>query len=104
MRLYAFLSQIFDYGNTDIEKRFLFYKRLIPLLDFGRERDLVDLSKVLLTHHTLKNHGKQPLNLNADGTSTLIPTNVKTSTINRRVPMLSPATALAGGETSGVGA
>jgi type I restriction enzyme R subunit len=29
-RLYAFLSQIFDYGNTDIEKRFLFYKRLIP--------------------------------------------------------------------------
>lgn len=26
VRLYAFLSQIFDYGNTDIEKRFLFYK------------------------------------------------------------------------------
>ena len=29
-RLYAFLSQMFDYGNTDIEKRFLFYKRLLP--------------------------------------------------------------------------
>ena len=39
VRLYAFLSQIFDYGNTGIEKRFLFCKRLIPLLDFGRERD-----------------------------------------------------------------
>lgn len=25
IRLYAFLSQIFDYGNTDIEKRFLFF-------------------------------------------------------------------------------
>ena len=37
VRLYAFLSQMFDYGNTDIEKRFLFYKRLIPLLDFGRQ-------------------------------------------------------------------
>jgi len=67
VRLYAFLSQIFDYGNTGIEKRFLFYKRLIPLLDFGRERDTVDLSKVVLTHHTLKNAGRQPLSLNADG-------------------------------------
>jgi type I restriction enzyme R subunit len=73
VRLYSFLSQIFDYGNTDIEKRFLFFKRLIPLLEFGRERDTVDLSKVVLTHHTLKNHGKQPLNLNADGTSKLPP-------------------------------
>ena len=63
VRLYAFLSQIFDYGNTDIEKRFLFYKRLIPLLEFGRERDAVDLSKVVLTHHNLKNRGKQALNL-----------------------------------------
>ena len=62
-RLYAFLSQIFDYGNTDIEKRFIFYKRLIPLLDFGRARDTVDLSKVVLTHHTLKNTGKQPMSL-----------------------------------------
>jgi type I restriction enzyme, R subunit len=62
-RLYAFLSQIFDYGNTDIEKRFIFYKRLIPLLDFGRERETVDLSKVVLTHHTLRNKGRQALNL-----------------------------------------
>ena len=58
VRLYAFLSQIFDYGNTAIEKRFMFYKRLIPLLEFGRERDTVDLSKVVLTHHTLKSTGK----------------------------------------------
>ncbi|KXV78560.1 type I restriction endonuclease subunit R [Acetobacter cerevisiae] len=63
VRLYAFLSQIFDYGNTDIEKRFLFYKRLIPLLELGRERDTVDLSKVTLTHHSLRNTGIQPLNL-----------------------------------------
>ena len=67
VRLYAFLSQVFDYGNTAIEKRFLFYKRLIPLLEFGRERDMVDLSKVVLTHHTLRSAGRQPLNLNADG-------------------------------------
>jgi len=73
VRLYAFLSQIFDYGNTDIEKRFLFYKRLIPLLDFGRERDTVDLSKVVLTHHTLKSRGKQTMGLNADGSHKLPP-------------------------------
>ncbi len=73
VRLYAFLSQIFDYGNTDIEKRFLFYKRLIPLLDFGRERDNVDLSKVVLTHHTVTSRGKQPMGLNADGSYKLPP-------------------------------
>jgi type I restriction enzyme, R subunit len=73
VRLYAFLSQIFDYGNTSIEKRFLFYKRLIPLLEFGRERDTVDLSRVVLTHHTLKDRGKQPMTLNADGSYPLPP-------------------------------
>ncbi len=72
-RLYAFLSQIFDYGNTDIEKRFIFYKRLIPLLDFGRERDMVDLSKVVLTHHTLKDKGQQALNLNQGDATKLLP-------------------------------
>jgi type I restriction enzyme R subunit len=61
IRLYTFLSQIFDYGNTDIEKRAIFYRRLLPLLDFGREREGIDLSKVVLTHHTLKSKGKQPM-------------------------------------------
>lgn len=73
VRLYAFLAQVFDYGNTDIEKRFLFYKRLIPLLEFGRERDTVDLSKVVLTHHTLRSAGRQPLSLNGDGSYKLPP-------------------------------
>ena len=73
VRLYAFLSQMFDYGNTDIEKRFIFYKRLIPLLDFGRERDEVDLSKVLLTHHTLRSGGRQPMSLDGDGDYRLKP-------------------------------
>lgn len=75
-RLYAFLSQMFDYDNADIEKRFMFYKPLIPLLEFGRERDEVDLSKVVLTHHTLRTGGKQSLNLNADGTFKLPPMDV----------------------------
>ncbi|NBJ12569.1 type I restriction endonuclease subunit R [Microvirga arsenatis] len=60
-RLYSFLSQIFDYGNTDIEKRLIFFRRLVPLLDFGREREGVDVSKLVLTHHSLKSQGKRDL-------------------------------------------
>lgn len=66
-RIYAFLSQIFDYGNTAIEKRYWFFKRLLPLLEFGREREEIDLSKVILTHHHLKNLGKRTLPLDKDG-------------------------------------
>ena len=63
LRIYTFLSQMFDYGNTAIEKRFIFYRRLLPLLEFGREREGIDLSKVQLTHHSLKGQGKQALRL-----------------------------------------
>ena len=72
-RMYAFLSQIFDYGNTAIEKRFIFFKRLLPLLEFGREREGIDLSKVVLTHHTLKDKGRQALVLQGDKYPTLDP-------------------------------
>jgi type I restriction enzyme, R subunit len=64
IRLYTFLSQIFDYGNTAIEKRAIFYKRLLPLLEFGREREGIDLSKVQLIRHKLSNKGKQAMSLN----------------------------------------
>lgn len=60
-RVYSFLSQIFNYENTDIEKRSIFYRRLLPPLEFGRERDEVALSGVVLTHHDLKNKGKRDL-------------------------------------------
>ena len=71
-RMYSFLSQIFDYGNTAIEKRFMFYRRLIPLLEFGREREGIDLSKVMLTHHSLKDQGKRQLPL-GDGDAPKLP-------------------------------
>lgn len=61
LRLYTFLAQIFDYGNTAIEKRALFYKELSRLLEFGRERDTVDLSKLVLTHHNLKQQAQKTL-------------------------------------------
>lgn len=63
VRVYAFLSQIFDYCNTAIEKRAIFYKRLVSLLDYGRQRAEVDLSKVVLTHHKLREQNAADLSL-----------------------------------------
>ena len=34
-------------------------KRLLPLLEFGREREGVDLSKIRLTHHALRDKSQQ---------------------------------------------
>ena len=73
VRLYTYLSQIFDYGSTDIEKRAIFFKHLLRLLDFGREREGIDLSKVVLTHHTLKNQGKRSLPLKEGESPKLTP-------------------------------
>ncbi|MDX9885376.1 type I restriction endonuclease subunit R [Thauera sp.] len=65
VRLYGFLSQIFNYGNTDIEKRAIFFGLLHKVLDFGRESETVDLSSLALTHYTLKNLGTRRLALDA---------------------------------------
>ncbi len=63
VRFYTFLCQIFDYGNTALEKRAMVFKRLLPLLEFEREVSTVDLSKVVLTHHHLRNKGQRRLDL-----------------------------------------
>ena len=54
LKAYTFLSQIFDYANTDFEKRAIFFRYLTRLLKFGREREGIDLSQITLTHHRLK--------------------------------------------------
>jgi type I restriction enzyme R subunit len=73
IRIYTFLSQIFDYGNTAIEKRAIFYRALLPLLEFGREREGIDLSKVVLTHHNLRNLGRHAMPLGNGETPALPP-------------------------------
>ena len=73
LRAYSFLSQVIDYGNTDFEKRAIFFRHLVRLLKFGREREGVDLSEVRLTHHNLHNRGKQNLHLSDQNTPTLQP-------------------------------
>ncbi|BBF93415.1 type I restriction endonuclease subunit R [Blastochloris tepida] len=73
LRVYAFLSQIIDYGSTAVEKRAVFFRRLLPLLDFGREREGVDLSRVKLTHHALRDQGRRKLALAEGEAETLEP-------------------------------
>jgi type I restriction enzyme R subunit len=73
LRIYTFLSQIIDYGNTDFEKRSIFYRALVRLLKFGREREGVDLSEVKLTHHHVRNRGQQNLVLSGGDNPTLPP-------------------------------
>jgi type I restriction enzyme R subunit len=74
VRVYGFLSQIFDYGNTDIEKRSIFFRLLQPLLEFGREREGVDLSALRLTAYTIKSLGDSKLVLGAGDPEKLYPT------------------------------
>ncbi len=82
---YTFLSQIFDYASSALEKRLLFYKRLYPLLEFQRERDEIDLSKVLLTHHTIPFKGKRNLALNGGEEEKLKPlTEAGTGSVQER--------------------
>ena len=49
-----------DYNQIEFPDAF---KYLIRLLKFGRERDDVDLSEVVLTHHKLKKIGKKKMKL-----------------------------------------
>jgi len=67
------VPRIFDYANTELEKRAIFYKHLTRLLKFGQERETVDLSQVVLTHHNLKNRGKQAMQLPGLSYPTLAP-------------------------------
>ncbi|MEY2342769.1 type I restriction endonuclease subunit R [Acidithiobacillus sp. IBUN Pt1247-S3] len=63
VRLYGFLCQIFNYGNTAIEKRAIFYKLLHRLLTFDRDMETVDLSALALTHYTVQDLGMAHLSL-----------------------------------------
>jgi type I restriction enzyme R subunit len=68
------MSQIFDYGNTDVEKRAIFFRLLHPLLTYGREREGVDLSALKLTAYTIKSIGDPTLNLGAGDQVKIDPT------------------------------
>ena len=54
VRAYGFLSQIYDYGDTDLEKRSLFFAGLTRLLKNDQDDNEIDLSNVEMTHYNSK--------------------------------------------------
>ncbi|WP_197061825.1 type I restriction endonuclease subunit R, partial [Sinomonas humi] len=63
VRLYDFLSQIIDFGDTDVEKHAIFLRLLAPHLRASGGSDRVDLSDVELVHIKQKETGTHTLDL-----------------------------------------
>ena len=65
IRAYDFLSQLVNYADTDLEKRSIFFKHLVPWLKDTDRKDSIDLSSVKMTHYKLSNMGKKSVTLGA---------------------------------------
>ncbi|MDD2734558.1 MAG: type I restriction endonuclease [Desulfuromonadaceae bacterium] len=63
VKVYDFLSQLIDYGDTDLEKRSVFCRHLLPWLTEAIEPDPIDLSQVKMTHYRLNSLNERQLQL-----------------------------------------
>ncbi|MGI9156813.1 MAG: type I restriction endonuclease subunit R [Marmoricola sp.] len=66
VRLYDFLSQIVDYGNTDLEKRSIFLRLFARLIRTETRHETIDLSDVVLTDLAHREGDAQDLSLRGD--------------------------------------
>lgn len=66
VRTYEFLAQIFDYGDSELEQHYHFFKALGQLLKEEYLRQEVDLTGVLLTHYRLKEQETRSLKLGGE--------------------------------------
>lgn len=73
VRMYDFLSQIFDYGDTGLEKRSLYLRLLLPRLTGRVTKDPIDFSTVELTHIKQTRSGDHALDLDAGTASAMDP-------------------------------
>lgn len=83
VRLYDFLSQIVDFGDTDVEKHAVFFRLLAPHLRAGGGSERVDLSHVELIHIKQKETGNHALKLAEGEIVPLKPTMGAGSKVNR---------------------
>jgi len=65
IRMYDFLSQIFDYADTGLEKRSLYLRLLLPRLTGRVTKDPIDFSAIELTHIKQTRSGDHSLDLDA---------------------------------------
>jgi type I restriction enzyme R subunit len=73
VRLYDFLSQIVNFADTDLEKRSLFMRLLLPRLTGKVGDDVIDFSTVELTHIKQSRSGDLSLDLDQGETKPLAP-------------------------------
>ncbi|KRE90124.1 type I restriction endonuclease subunit R [Arthrobacter sp. Soil764] len=78
VRSYDFLSQIVDFADTDLEKRAIYYKHLLPVLRVNDAKVALDLSGVVLAKYALKDKGQAQLQLSGDDALLKPPTEVGT--------------------------
>lgn len=78
VRAYDFLSQIVDFADTDLEKRSIYYKHLLPVLRVNDAKVALDLSGVVLAKYALKDKGKAQLQLSGEDALLKPPTDVGT--------------------------
>jgi type I restriction enzyme R subunit len=73
IKAYSFLSQLYNYGDTELEKTFIFLKLLIRLIRGGGRPIIIDLSKVELNALGIKRGADTELSLRDGGTVVLPP-------------------------------
>lgn len=68
LRLYDFISQIYNFHDPDIEKRAIYLRLLLPNLSARAEPEVIDLSVVELTRLQIRDEGKTDISLTGEGT------------------------------------
>lgn len=63
VRMYDFMSQVIDYGDTDLEKLCVYLRQLVRLLDIDRVSTEVDLSDLVLKRVNQIDRGKTSITL-----------------------------------------
>lgn len=81
VRAYDFLSQIVDFADTDLEKRSIYYKHLLPVLRVNDAKVALDLSGVVLAKYALKDKGQAQLQLSGEDALLKPPTDVGTGQV-----------------------
>lgn len=76
VRAFGFLSQIYNYESTDLEKRAYFYEGLARLIRDRNSEAPLDLSSVTLTHHKVESKGQKKLVLDPGLSAMLDPMQV----------------------------
>ncbi|MEN8133108.1 MAG: type I restriction endonuclease subunit R, partial [Pseudomonadota bacterium] len=76
VRLYDFLSQVIDYGDTDLEKRYVFFQHLAPWIKQENQHRQIDLSSVELTHYRLDALAQRQIHLGEKDEKLTPPTEV----------------------------